>query len=182
MPNLWHPWQSLTGQNVARVARSTPNTVVKKQTNVSAGLLLFRHRDGQLEVLLAHPGGPFWMGKDAGAWTIPKGLVGPGEDVLAAAQREFMEETGFQPEGPFIPLGSIRQKAGKEVHAWACAGDLDASRTTSNMMSVEWPPRSGKRIRFPEVDRCAWFNPTEARIKLNPAQAAFIDRLEAALA
>jgi predicted NUDIX family NTP pyrophosphohydrolase len=154
---------------------------VKKQSNVSAGLVLFRRAGGQLEVLLAHPGGPFWANKDAGAWTIPKGLLGSDDDPLAAAQREFAEETGFHPTGPFLPLGMIRQKAGKEVRAWACEGDLDASRTTSNTMWIEWPPRSGKQLRIPEVDRCAWFTSTQARIQLNPAQTAFIDRLETAL-
>jgi predicted NUDIX family NTP pyrophosphohydrolase len=154
---------------------------VKKHLNVSAGLLLFRRRSGRLEVLLAHPGGPFWQAKDVGAWTVPKGLVAAGEEPLAAARREFAEETGFHPEGPFISLGAIRQKAGKEVHAWACEGDLDTATTTSNTTLIEWPPRSGKRIRVPEVDRCEWFNSTEARIKLNPAQSAFIDRLEEAL-
>jgi predicted NUDIX family NTP pyrophosphohydrolase len=154
---------------------------VKKAQNVSAGILLFRRGDGRLEVLLAHPGGPFWAKRDVGAWTIPKGLVEGDEDPLAAAQREFAEETGFHPKGPFISLGSVRQKAGKEVHAWASEGDLDAARTVSNTMSIEWPPRSGKRMRITEVDRCEWFDPTQARIKLNPAQAAFLDRLEAAI-
>ena len=154
---------------------------MKKRANTSAGILLFRRRGRKLEVLLAHPGGPFWAGKDAGAWTIPKGLIDENEDPLAAAQREFAEETGYRPEGPFLPLGEVRQKAGKVVRAWACEGDLDATRTTSNLMSLEWPPRSGKWIRIPEVDRCDWFSPTAAREKLNPAQAAFIDRLEEAL-
>jgi predicted NUDIX family NTP pyrophosphohydrolase len=154
----------------------------KTRENVSAGLLLFRRRAGRLEVLLAHPGGPFWANRDAGAWTVPKGLAEPGEDLLSAARREFAEETGLRPDGPFLPLGDVRQKAGKVVHAWACEGDADPDRLTSNTMSVEWPPGSGKRVEFPEVDRCAWFGPTEARAKLNPAQAAFVDRLEAALA
>jgi predicted NUDIX family NTP pyrophosphohydrolase len=153
----------------------------KQQKNVSAGLLLFRRAGGALEVLLAHPGGPFWAGRDAGAWTIPKGLVGPGEDLLDAARREFAEETGFAPGGPFLPLGSVKQKAGKVVHAWACEGDLDPATAVSNTMSVEWPPGSGRRVEFPEVDRCAWFGPEEARAKANPAQAAFVDRLQALL-
>jgi predicted NUDIX family NTP pyrophosphohydrolase len=153
-----------------------------KRANLSAGLLLFRRTGGRLEVLLAHPGGPFWAGKDAGAWTIPKGVPRSGEDLLDAARREFTEETGLSPPGPFLPLGDVRQKAGKVVHAWACEGDADPALLTSNTMSVEWPPGSGKRIEFPEVDRCAWFDLAEAREKLNPAQAAFIDRLEAALA
>jgi len=155
---------------------------MKKSSSVSAGLLLFRRPGGRLEVFLAHPGGPFWASKDAGAWTIPKGLVEPGEDPLAAARREFEEETGLRPAGPFLPLGSVRQKAGKVVHAWAWEGDADPQTVTSNTMSVEWPPGSGRRVTFPEVDRCAWFDPAAARSKLNPAQAEFIDRLEVALA
>lgn len=153
----------------------------KTRENVSAGLLLFRRRDGGLEVLLAHPGGPFWANRDAGAWTIPKGLPEPGEDLLSAARREFAEETGLHPDGPFLALGDVKQKAGKTVHAWAYEGDADPSQLTSNLMSVEWPSGSGKRVEFPEVDRCAWFDPVEAREKLNPAQVAFVDRLEAAL-
>lgn len=149
---------------------------------VSAGLLLFRRRRARLELLLAHPGGPFWASKDAGAWTIPKGLVAAGEDLLAAACREFAEETGQTPTGPFQPLGSVRQRAGKVVHAWACEGDADPAALVSNVMSMEWPSGSGRRIEFPEVDRCDWFDPTQAREKLNPAQAVFVDRLEAVLA
>lgn len=144
-------------------------------------MLMFRRRDGRLEVLIAHPGGPFWANRDLGAWTIPKGLAEPGEELLAAARRELAEETGLRPDGPFISLGSIRQKSGKVVHAWACEGDADPAALTSNVISVEWPAGSGNRIEFPEVDRCAWFDPTEAREKLNPAQAEFVDRLEAAL-
>jgi predicted NUDIX family NTP pyrophosphohydrolase len=131
---------------------------------------------------LAHPGGPFWTDKDTGAWTLPKGLAGPGEDLLTAARREFAEETGLHPEGPFLALGSVRQKAGKVVHAWACEGDADPNELTSNTMVVEWPPRSGKQVDFPEVDRCARFGPVEARRRLNPAQVEFIDRLQTILA
>ncbi len=155
---------------------------MKKTSKVSAGLLLFRHRGTRLEVLLAHPGGPFWVNKDAGAWTIPKGLVEPDEDLLNAARREFTEETGLRPEGPFLTLSSVSQKAGKVVHAWACEGDADPAQLTSNKLSVEWPPVSGKRIEFPEVDRYEWFGPLEARAKLNPAQVEFVARLEVALA
>ena len=152
-----------------------------KRATVSAGLLLYRLRDGALEVFLAHPGGPFWKDRDVGAWTIPKGGADAGEDTLACARREFEEETGLQPRGPFIALGSIRQKAGKVVHAWAWEGDADPARVTSNVMRSEWPRGSGQWLTFPEVDRCAWFDPARARLKLNPAQAELIDRLEAVL-
>jgi predicted NUDIX family NTP pyrophosphohydrolase len=148
----------------------------------SAGLLLFRRRPGGLEIFLAHPGGPFWAKKDAGAWTIPKGLVEEGEDPLASAVREFEEETGIRPAGPYIPLGTIRQKAGKQVHAWAFEGDADECAVTSNTVVVEWPRGSGRHMTIPEVDRCGWFEPEEARAKLNPAQAELVNRLEAALA
>jgi predicted NUDIX family NTP pyrophosphohydrolase len=150
--------------------------------NLSAGLLLFRRPQGRLEVFLAHPGGPFWRGRDLGAWTIPKGLVAPGEELLAAARREFEEETGIRPREPFMPLGSVRQKAGKVIHAWAWEGDADASAIVSNTASVEWPRGSGRSITYPEVDRCAWFDPPTARTRLNPAQAELIDRLQGALA
>jgi len=148
---------------------------------VSAGLLLYRRKEGGFEVLLAHPGGPFWAQRDEGAWTLPKGLVNDGEDPLDAACRELLEETGLRPAGPFLSLGEIRQKAGKRVLAWACAGDADPTQLKSNLMRAEWPRGSGKWLTFPEVDRCDWFAPEAARGKLNPAQAAFIDRLEAAL-
>lgn len=149
---------------------------------ISAGLLLFRRGSAGLEVFLAHPGGPFWSHKDAGAWTIPKGVIEPGEEPLAAAIREFEEETGVRPEGPFRPLGSIRQKAGKEIHAWAWEGEADPGSVTSNMARTEWPRGSGRWLTFPEVDRCAWFDPRTACEKINPAQAELIARLEAALA
>ena len=153
-----------------------------KSPQTSAGLLLFRRTSGTLELFLAHPGGPFWHGREAGAWTIPKGLAEPEEDLLAAACREFEEETGVKPLGPFIPLGSVRQKAGKVIHAWGWEGEADPSTVTSNSMKTEWPRGSGRWLTFPEVDRCAWFRPSEARERLNPAQAELIDRLEAALA
>jgi predicted NUDIX family NTP pyrophosphohydrolase len=153
-----------------------------KRANISAGILLFRRPGGRLELFLAHPGGPFWAGREAGAWTIPKGLVHDGEELLDAARREFAEETGVAVEGPFVALGSVRQRAGKVVHAWACEGDADAERTTSNEMRTEWPRGSGRWLTFPEVDQCAWFDPAAARVKINPAQAAFVERLERALA
>jgi predicted NUDIX family NTP pyrophosphohydrolase len=148
---------------------------------VSAGLLLFRRSAGHLELFLAHPGGPFWARRDAGAWTVPKGMIDPDEDPLAAARREFEEETGITPVGPFLPLGSVRQKAGKEIQAWAWEGDADADAITSNTIEIEWPRRSGRRLTIPEVDRCAWFDEATARVKMNPAQVELIDRLRGLL-
>lgn len=148
---------------------------------VSAGLLLYRRTPAGLEVFLAHPGGPFWRQRDAGAWTIPKGVVEEGEDLLDAARREFEEETGIVPTGTFTSLGSIRQKAGKVVHAWAWEGEADPAAIRSNTMRTEWPRGSGRWITFPEVDRCAWFDLTAARERINPAQAELLERLEAAV-
>lgn len=147
------------------------------RTAVSAGLLLFRRASQSIEVFLAHPGGPFWTAREAGAWTIPKGAVEDGEDLLDAARREFLEETGITATGPFIPLGSIRQRAGKTVHAWAWEGDADPTAITSNDTRAEWPRGSGKWISFPEVDRCGWFDIDSARAKMNPAQSELLDRL-----
>jgi predicted NUDIX family NTP pyrophosphohydrolase len=147
----------------------------------SAGLLMYRLRGGNLEVLLAHPGGPFWSRRDAASWTLPKGEIGPGEDPLAAARREFEEETGFASTPPFHPLGELKQKSGKRITAWAFEGDADPSLLTSNMFEMEWPPRSGRMQNFPEVDRVAWFGPDEARVKLIAGQAPFVDALEALL-
>ena len=155
---------------------------MSRRAGESAGMVLFRRTASGIEVFLAHPGGPFWKNKDEGAWTIPKGLVDEGETPLAAARREFREETGIEPREPFLPLGDIRQKAGKLVHAWAWEGDADAATVTSNEMRTEWPRGSGRMITFPEVDRCAWFTPAQARRKMNAAQAEFIGRLEALLA
>lgn len=152
-----------------------------RTNKVSAGMVLFRRTQGRLEIFLAHPGGPFWRRRDEAAWTIPKGMVEDGEGMLDAAMREFREETGIEPREPFIPLGSIRQKAGKVVHAWAWEGDADPASVTSNLMRVEWPRGSGRWQSYPEVDRCEWFDPAEARSKIIAAQAELIDRLEAHL-
>ncbi len=149
---------------------------------VSAGILLYRPAPGGLEVLLAHPGGPIFAGQDAGAWGLPKGLADPGEDLLAAARREFTEETGVAPEGPFLPLGQVTLRSGKVVHAWGCPGDAEAATMVSNTFPLEWPPHSGNVQEYPEVDRCAWFGLPEARRRINPAQVALLDRLEVAVA
>jgi predicted NUDIX family NTP pyrophosphohydrolase len=141
----------------------------------SAGLLMFRVRAGTVQVLLVHPGGPLWKNKDDGAWSIPKGEVADGEDPLAAARREFAEELGAPAgDGPFTPLPPVKQKGGKTVLAWAVAGDLDAAAIRSNTFTMEWPPRSGRRAEFPEVDRAQWFDLGTAAIKINPAQAALL--------
>jgi predicted NUDIX family NTP pyrophosphohydrolase len=143
----------------------------------SAGILLFRHGDG-LEVLLVHPGGPYFARRDAGAWGIPKGLYEPGEEPLACARREFAEELGTRcPDGPVLELGEIRQRNGKRVTAWALEGNLDTGAITSNTFTIEWPPRSGRMQEFPEVDRAAWFGVEAARDKLLAAQVPLLDRL-----
>ena len=142
---------------------------------LSAGLVLFRTRGGELEVYLAHPGGPWWQHKDAGAWSIPKGLVDEGEELLDAACREFTEETGITPEGPYLELGWVKQKAGKVIHAWAWRGDAEPLGPGGNP-----PPLSP--TGFAEVDRCEWFTAEDAREKLNPAQVDLVDRLEGLLA
>jgi predicted NUDIX family NTP pyrophosphohydrolase len=143
----------------------------------SAGLLMYRFVNGVPEVLLVHPGGPFWKKKDAGAWSIPKGEYDDQEEPLAVALREFQEETGFQAQGPFLELAPVKQKGGKTIAAWACEGDLNPSLVKSNTFSLEWPPKSGKRIQFPEIDQAGWFPPSIAREKMNQAQAAFLDEL-----
>jgi predicted NUDIX family NTP pyrophosphohydrolase len=147
--------------------------------NVSAGLLLFRRapRD-EIEVFLAHPGGPFWMKRDEGAWTIPKGEPAEGEGLVEAARREFEEETGFSLAGPLVSLGDVRQKGGKTVYGWACEGDADPAGIRSNTVRCQWPPRSGKWVEVPEIDRCAWFDLAVARRKINVAQVLFLERLE----
>jgi predicted NUDIX family NTP pyrophosphohydrolase len=144
----------------------------------SAGLLMFRQSHGELQVLLAHPGGPFWRNKDEGAWTRPKGEYEEPEEPLAAAIREFTEETGFAPTPPFAPLGEVVQKSGKRISAWAFSGDCDPGQMQCNTFEMEWPPRSGKRQSFPEIDRIAWFALDEARRKILPAQIPLLDRLE----
>lgn len=144
----------------------------------SAGILAYRRTGGSFEVLIAHPGGPFWAKRDEGVWSIPKGEVEEGEDFLVAAQREFAEELGVAcPDGPFLELGSITQKAGKTVTAWAVEADIDPDAVLSNTFLIEWPPRSGRQAEFPEIDRVAWVSPEEARVKLNPAQGRLVDRL-----
>jgi predicted NUDIX family NTP pyrophosphohydrolase len=148
----------------------------------SAALLLYRRRAGELEVLLAHPGGPLWAKRNAGAWSVPKGEIEGGEEPLVVARREFEEETGQRaPDGELVPLGEVRQKSGKVVAAWAAEGDLDPTTARSNTFPLEWPPGSGNWIDVPEVDRVAWFDLDEARKALNPAQVAFVDRLAEAL-
>jgi predicted NUDIX family NTP pyrophosphohydrolase len=149
----------------------------------SAGILLYKRqgrgpRGRGLVVLLVHPGGPFWRNKDDGAWTIPKGERNPGEDTESTARREFAEELGEVPAGPLVPLGQIRQRAGKRVDGFALEGDFDVERIAGSSFEIEWPPRSGRRQSFPEVDRAQWFSPEEARRKINAAQIPFIDRLE----
>src|SRR6266568_6250285 len=152
------------------------------RARVSAGLLMFRRKRDVLELLLVHPGGPFFAKKDEGAWTIPKGEPVPAEDLLTRAQIEFEEELGIRPHGNWIPLGSITQKGGKVVHAWAFEGDLPESfKPQSNTFKMEWPPRSGKLKKFPEIDRAEFFPEEVARRKINPAQVPFLDRLRAAL-
>jgi len=145
--------------------------------SVSAGLLLYRHREARLQVLLVHPGGPFNATRDAGVWSIPKGLVEAGEDELTAARREFAEETGVRVEGPFLPLPEVRYTNGKQVRAWAVEGDCDPRAVVSNTFEMEWPPRSGRTARFPEIDRAAFLELDEARRAILPAQRPLLDAL-----
>ena len=149
------------------------------RSRTSAGLLMFRRKGEELEVLLVHPGGPYFRNKNDGAWTIPKGESAEGEDLRARARIEFSEELGLTPaEGEWIDLGSVKQKGGKTVHAWAFAGDLDRNfKLASNTFEIEWPPRSGKRQPFPEVDQAQFFPLELARVKINQAQTVFLDRL-----
>ena len=143
----------------------------------SAGILMYRRGPSGLSVLLVHPGGPFWAKKDLGAWSIPKGEYGPGEDPLGVAVREFEEETGVRLSGAFRPLGEVRQAGGKRVLAWALEGDLDPAGIKSNSFEMEWPPRSGRKQSFPEIDRAEWFAADVAREKILASQREFIDRL-----
>ena len=143
----------------------------------SAGILLFRRKGKDAEVLLVHPGGPFWAKKDKGAWSIPKGVCGEGEDPLLAARREFTEETGCSVDGEFIALGSVKQPGGKIVTAWAVEGDVDVTTSKSNLFSLEWPPRSGQAKEFPEVDRVEWFRPAEAMEKILNGQKPLVAKL-----
>ena len=147
--------------------------MAKKTT---AGLLLYR-RHGEVEVFLVHPGGPFWAKKDAGAWSLPKGEIDEGEDPLQAAKREFTEETGFSIDGEFRRLDPVKQSGGKVVHAWAIEADCDPAQVRSNLFSMEWPPKSGQKKEFPEVDRAQWFNIPEARKRILVAQIGLIDQL-----
>jgi predicted NUDIX family NTP pyrophosphohydrolase len=156
--------------------------------NPSAGILLYRRRGVDLQVLLAHPGGPYWSRQDFGSWSVPKGIAEPDEAAEAVAAREFAEETGFElvsvasePEQPPLDLGEVTLKSGKVIRAWAVEGDLDPAHARSNEIEIEWPPRSGQVQVIPEVDRVAWFGVEEGRRRAHPAQAAFVDRLEAAL-
>jgi predicted NUDIX family NTP pyrophosphohydrolase len=145
---------------------------------LSAGLLMYRIRDGAIQVLLAHPGGPYFAKKDEGDWSIPKGEPGPDEDLLLTAQREFEEETGLKPTGPFVPLQPVKQKGGKIVHAWAFEGNCDPATIHSNTFTMEWPPKSGQQKQFPEIDRAEFFDLETARRKVKAAQAGLIDELE----
>ncbi len=156
-------------------------TVIRVQKR-SAGILVYRQREGVLEVFLVHPGGPFWAKKDFGAWTVPKGEYTEEEEPLDAAIREFREETGFDLGGEFLELGTITQASGKVVSAWACAGDLDAEKLTSNSCEIEWPPHSGRLMTIPEVDRGGWFSLAAAEAHIFPAQQPFLDRLKYLLA
>jgi predicted NUDIX family NTP pyrophosphohydrolase len=163
--------------NATRAAKREPGRNMKQ----SAGILLFRRRGKTVDLLLVHPGGPYWVNKDDGAWSIPKGLFEEGEEALSAAQREFEEETGFRPKGPFMELGAFKQPGGKRVFAWATEGEFDLASFRSNEFSMEWPPRSGRMRSFPEADRAGWFSVEEARVKALKGQRPIIEALLAKL-
>ena len=149
------------------------------QSNISSGLLMFALKNGKLKIFLVHPGGPFFTNKDTGYWGIPKGLTEKDEDLLSAAKREFEEETGIKPKGEFLPLGSVVQKSGKTVHAWAFkCGDDNQPQIQCNTFKMEWPPKSGKFSEFPEVDKGEFFDEEEAKVKINSSQLSFIERLK----
>ena len=168
------------GIHLARAFRPIVRSYNRPMAKRSAGLLLYR-RTNSLEVLLVHPGGPFWSKKDDGAWTVPKGEYAESEEPLAAARREFEEETGVAVNGDFLPLGEVKQPGGKIVTAWAVEADLDPGQVHSNTFPLEWPLKSGKIREFPEIDRAAWLSPAEARQKILPAQTPFLARLGARL-
>jgi len=165
------------GHDDGRCARASAEPMKR----ASAGLLLYRRAAGGLEVMLVHPGGPYWARKDIGAWSIPKGEIEPGEEALAAARREFEEETGATVQGEFVPLQSVKLRSGKVVHAWALQADFDTAALRSNLFSMEWPPKSGEQREFPEADRAAWFGIDAARVKIHPGQAPLLDYLLAHL-
>jgi predicted NUDIX family NTP pyrophosphohydrolase len=148
-----------------------------RSNKYSAGLLLFRHAAEGLQVMLVHPGGPYWARKDLGAWSIPKGEIEPGEEPLAAARREFEEETGARVDGEFLPLPPVRLRSGKQIQAWAVQADFDPATLRSNLFTMEWPPKSGEQRAFPEADRAGWFGLAEAREKIHPGQAPLLDAL-----
>src|SRR3954471_9981718 len=176
-------WATCAPERASLSARSAASRTALREKRQSAGLLLYRLRDGRSEVFLGHMGGPFWARKDDAAWSVFKGEYADDEDPLLAARREFEEETGSPPpHGAALALGDVRQSSGKRVVAWAIEGDFDPARLASNTFTVEWPPRSGRQAEFPEIDRADWFDLETARRKLVRAQAAFIDRLERALA
>jgi predicted NUDIX family NTP pyrophosphohydrolase len=172
------PDQDKTAGCAKRAVAAAGMTTMPK---VSAGILLFRRRPAGLEVMLVHPGGPFWAKKDHEAWSIPKGLADEGEDLLEAAKREFLEETGMAVEGAFLDLGAHKQPGGKTIVAWGCEGDFDPASLKSNTFSIEWPPRSGRMAEFPEVDRAAWYSIDEALMKINKGQKLIIAALEASV-
>lgn len=167
----------MTADRPARSSR--PQAGRSRSPRASAGILLYRRRAGALEVFLVHPGGPFWAKRDAGSWSIPKGELVEGEDALAAARREFAEETGFEANGPFRALAPVRQAGGKTVLAFAAEGDCDAAAMRSNVFRMEWPPRSGREAQFPEADRAAWFGIEEARTRILPGQVPLLAQLVA---